>query len=381
MSGVRGHRWLRRAAVALVAAVTAALLGEAFFRAFPEALPETAQLRLHWQETFDAVPKIDHPQLGFLHPPGHRHEVQAGDFGFTYTTDAHGFRNQEPWGDGAEIVAVGDSQAFGFGVDDHEGWVALLDDALGQGGVVNLGVNGSAPQQQLEILERHRATIRPETIVFSLFPGQALGAAGDFQDWLDAGRPMPLLEFTASKGGTPAWKQAVLWGTRHSRLLLFLRSVADRVRTPYPGVTVEVDGAPLSFTPYIWAGHAADAVPGNRRFDLVLDAVEEAHALAQREGMRFLVVLFPTKDEVYLPLLGRPVPPLTPPFAEALKAAGIPFIDLTPILQRRAERGERLFLEVDIHPNELGYAVIADAVARRLHVERRLADARSTRGR
>lgn len=370
-------RW-KRVGLMLATVAGAALVGEALFQAFPATMPETARLRLHWQRTFEAVPKVDHPELGFVHPPHQSAEVRDGDFGFTYSTDEHGFRNPEPWDGGAEVVAVGDSQAFAFGVDDDDGWVALLNDAPGVGRTINLGINGSAPQQQLQILEKHLAELHPETVVFSLFPGQALGAAGEFQDWLDAGRPKPLLEYTATKGGMPAWKEAALWATRHSRLLLFLRTIVDRIRTPYAGLTLEVDGALLSFTPYIWAGHAVDAVPGSRRFELVLDTVERAHALANREGMRFLTVLFPTKDEVYLPLFDRPVPNLTPPFAEGLRARGIPFVDLTPILQLGAARGERLFLEIDIHPNEDGYAVIAEAVARRLQVEQKLAEARSS---
>jgi len=35
-------------------------------------------------------------------------------------------------------------------------------------------------------------------------------------------------------------------------------------------------------------------------------------------------------------------------------------------LQERAARGERLFFEIDVHPNVEGYRLIADAVAEHL---------------
>ena len=40
----------------------------------------------------------------------------------------------------------------------------------------------------------------------------------------------------------------------------------------------------------------------------------------------------------------------------------IPFFDLTAPLRSAAQSGAALYFEVDGHPNDLGYQVIADAV-------------------
>ena len=362
------RRWPRARTFMLtgLAGLGLLLAAEGLLRLFPDLLPETAQLRLHWQSTEEDIAKIADPETGFMHAPEQAGEVRHRDLAFSWRTDEHGFRNAAAWPHRAQIVAVGDSQTFGFGVDDRDHWVARLDQALPETRVLNLAVNGSAPQQQVRVLRAFADDLEPRLVLFGLFPGNAMGAAGEFQAWLDAGEPEPFPVFRERPNGTPLWKQAIQWGTKQSRVLLFARSLADRLRSPYAGSTLEIDGGEISFAPYIYAGHAEQARPGSPRFDLVLDAVEEAQAFARANGSRFLVVLFPTKEEVYQTELTAPTPEMTAPFARALKARGVPFVDLLPALRDRAAAGERIFLDVDIHPNEQGYALIAQEVLKRL---------------
>ncbi len=259
---------------------------------------------------------------------------------------------------------------FGFGVDDDDYYVAALDRALGERRAINLGVNGSAPHQQLLVLESFRDELRPRVVLFGLFPGNAMAAAGEFQAWLDAGQPEPFTEFRKRPDGQPLLKRAVRWATDRSRVLLYARTLADGLRTRYGGTTLDFpDGGRIKLAPYFYAGYVEEAKPGEPRFDLVLEAAAHGRELAEREGSRVLVVLFPTKEEVYLPLLGRPAPDVTGPFARAFEARGIPYVDLLAAFRERAKEGERLFLEIDIHPNEEGYALIADEVLRHLRAE------------
>ena len=350
--------------VTLVGAASA----ETALRLWPELLPETAQLRLYWDATDNAIPKIADPHLGFVHAPNQAGEFRYRDFGFAFTTDGRGFRNGRPWAARPDVVALGDSQTFAFGVDDDHGWVEALDRALGEGRAINLGVNGSAPGQQLRVLDAFDDELRPRVVLFGLFPGNAMAAAGEFQAWLDAGQPEPFTEFRRRPGGEPLWKRAVQWGTDRSRVLLYARTLADGLRTRYGGSTLDFpDGGRIKLAPYFYAGYVEEARPGEPRFDLVLEAAAHARELAMRGGSKFLVVLFPTKEEVYLPLLGRPAPDVTGPFARALEARGIPYVDLLSAFRERAAAGEeRLFLEIDIHPNEQGYALVAEEVLRSL---------------
>jgi hypothetical protein len=88
--------------------------------------------------------------------------------------------------------------------------------------------------------------------------------------------------------------------------------------------------------------------------------------LAEETGSQFLVLLVPTKEEVYLPLVDEEPPPATAPFAARFEEDGLPYLDLTPPFQARAREGERLFFEVDGHPNAAGYRLIAEIVLDRI---------------
>jgi lysophospholipase L1-like esterase len=95
--------------------------------------------------------------------------------------------------------------------------------------------------------------------------------------------------------------------------------------------------------------------------------VDRTRALAERDGSKFLVLLVPTKEEVYLPLLDQQAPPGTAPFAAYFDKAGVPYLDFTPAFQAVAREGERLFFKVDGHPNAAGYRLMAKLVYERLH--------------
>jgi hypothetical protein len=111
---------------------------------------------------------------------------------------------------------------------------------------------------------------------------------------------------------------------------------------------------------------AEAAKPGHREFDLVIDAVERAKKLSQEHSTELLVVLFPSREEVHLPLLGEPSPRLVEAFAVELGRRGIPHLDLTTYFQERARLGEALFFEIDGHPNEAGNRLIAEVMHHRL---------------
>jgi len=108
-----------------------------------------------------------------------------------------------------------------------------------------------------------------------------------------------------------------------------------------------------------WASHGR---PGRGAFTLVLQTLEQIQQLAQQHQTSPVVLFFPIKEEVYLPLLGERAADLAAPFIPELDRRGIAYLDLGPYFRQQAAAGEALFWEVDGHPNERGYRLIAEVV-------------------
>lgn len=347
----------------------AGLLCEGMLRLFPGLLPEAAQLRIHWDELIaQGTVSRAHPTIGFLYPPHFTGEIGRRDFHFTYSTDEKGFRNPDPWPDTAEIVALGDSQTFGYGVGDGDSWPRLLDEWLPGVRVLNLGLIGGSPQQYQRIYETFGSAVHPKLVVFGLFPGNDLTDARMFERWLRAGAKgnYDVWRFLGGRGPREGrgWKGLLL----RSYLVAFLRETKNSFGTPFAGRTFETaDGSRLRLAPSILRGNASRALPGHPDFELAMDAVEATRARAESDGASFFVLLIPTKEEVYLPMLGEEVPDALTPFARELARRGISALDLTPAFRERAEAGEALFFEVDGHANARGYRLMAEVL--RTHLE------------
>jgi hypothetical protein len=294
-------------------------------------------------------------------------DVQAREASFTYSTDLHGFRNTMPWPAQADIVAVGDSFVFGFGVNDDQTWIRLLADSLPGSRVINLGRPGQGPQEYLRAYEEFGVPLKPKLLLFGLFPGNDVVDAKTFDGWLQAGQPVSYQVWRSFGGRPPSdGKAQVKNGLRllqKSYLFRFVGSLNDVV-SPFSGETIDCgSGGELRLAPGLYASRAKMAHPGDPSFELVMDTIEQARALTREQGTELLVVLFPTKEEVYLPVSRKRVPLLLEPFRAELEKRDIPHLDLTPFFQEEARRGECVFFEVDGHTNVRGEQLIAKVLA------------------
>ena len=65
------------------------------------------------------------------------------------------------------ILAIGDSNTFGWGVPTRDAFPEVLDDLREDADVINLGVSGYTSLQGYEVLAKHFSTIKPDLVIAS----------------------------------------------------------------------------------------------------------------------------------------------------------------------------------------------------------------------
>jgi acetyltransferase AlgX (SGNH hydrolase-like protein) len=335
---------------------------ELLLRAMPGLMPEEAQLRIHWRQmaNADTAKTRPDPYLGFLYPPNARGDLDQTNVRFEFRMDSHGFRNLGTWPDQADVVAVGDSWVFSYGVNDEEAWPRLVERSVPGTRVINLGLSGFAPEQYTRSYERFGAPLHPKVLLYGIFPGNDLVDTRDFERWLAAGSP----------GDYNTWRTAARMRQLNipivakSYVALLVKESWRNREARFTSRTVTWgDGSKLRLAGDLYRKDAGHAHSGDPQFEGALAALERARTLAAGQGTKVVVLLFPTKEEVYLPLLNKPVPRPLAPFAQELARRGITYIDFRGPFTTQAKAGRSVYLEVDPHPNQAGYALIASTVS------------------
>lgn len=337
-------------------------LAEFVLRLFPSLLGEEAALRVHWVAVAgdtDATGQslmVDDPEIGFLYRPRLEGRIARGDLDFAFRLDDKGFRNPEPWPEPARLVLLGDSMAFGYGASGGKDWPSLLRSRLPGAGLVNLGLIGSGPLQHERIYERFAARLRPEVVLLALFAGNDLDDDRAFARWLERGATGSYRRF---RGQGDRWLDYSLLGlAQRTHLFWFASDLAKTLRQRSRGRTLELaNGERLQLVlPRPGGLDPAD-------LERTLAAVERLRGRVEATGGRFLVLLMPTKEEVYLPLLGETAPSPSAAVAARLAEMGVEALDLGAVLRERASRsGPALYFAIDGHPNPVGQAILAEAI-------------------
>jgi lysophospholipase L1-like esterase len=358
--------------------VFAMALAEGILRLVPGLL--SVELRQVIQADPDNYGVV-HPYIGYLHTPNNTFIIAGRDFRAVNHTDGYGFRNAWPWPEKAEIVAVGDSVTLGYGVEDDQAWPALVAKALPHNRLINLGLIGGGTQQYLRVYETFGTRLHPKLLLVGflvrndfwdadMFDGWLKsGARGNYMVWRDYGRPkstsLSLEQPIGNLMRSLLWRGHVLASKSHFYNLLMY--VQRYVRGYGPSKTRAFrapDGTQLQLDLGGFTSQTGIAQPGNRAFDISVEALQRLDSIALANGTKILVILQPSKEEVYLPLMGETNFDADPgrPLRVKLGELGIPYLDLLPEFRNRAAKGEVLFFETDGHPNARGYALIAELV-------------------
>jgi GDSL-like Lipase/Acylhydrolase family len=358
--------------------VVAAVLAEALLRFIPGLMPAHAANRAQLYRDLGAVRTRPDSYIGFLYPPNFQGTMRHYDATFTFRTDSHGFRNRDPWPQRADIVAVGDSVTFGFGVPDGHSWVDLAARTLGNAAVVNLALPALGPLQHLRVYETFGARLQPKLVLVGFFPANDFWDTAKFLTWLRLGEGGNYLLWRdfgiTSKGSRSAIRKLLRTSYLHSLLWAALNPGTDEYGRD--AIAHETRDGRLVLLPGMLRRLRERASPGRPEFEETFRALKELDHLVRADGGRMLVVLLPSKEHVYLSLRGAMPDDALDHVYRALDDLKLSYVDVTPSFRERAAAGEMLFFEIDGHPNQKGYAVIAESVVGHLRSRSFPADGR-----
>jgi hypothetical protein len=294
------------------------------------------------------------------------HLTKSPLYRFDVAYDRNGFRNARDLSS-AEVVVLGDSFVEGGLVATDDLMTTTLGRLL-ERQVANLGQSGYGPQQELAVLKRYAAPMRPRLCIWTFYEGNDLDDVMRYEQFiLGAGRRSS--SFERSFG-------------RNALLVLssgFGRILAPDLSDQAPcGNFRRDDGSTVRI--YFRSHGASHSRLEMAALDKVVSVLTAAHAECAAKEIPLLVVFAPEKFRVYKDYCRfRPDNPGTRwvldnlPEQLRVRVAAIDprigFLDLTPALTAEADRGRLLYFADDTHWSAEGHQsagrAIADDVVRR----------------
>jgi lysophospholipase L1-like esterase len=300
---------------------------------------------------FDVSPYEKVENLPHVHRP--RSQVQWD--GTFYGIDTHGWRGPEFAPTFAEdelrIVAIGDSTTFGKGVEEIECWPRqlerVLQEKLGPSRkvmVANLGVNGYASRDYLEVLRTQALELKPHAVIVGF-------CLNDFPNVL-AKVDKAVYQNQQNLRSKLSWDMRAQLG----KLALFRWARATYYEVNRDRDLQQVEAIARSVAQA--QGENIDALGGER------ERLTEIVRLCQEANAGLVTFLFPYESQVYLE---TPVEGPSQALGELSRSLGVKYLDISAEFRATAQATEpptKLFIRGDrYHPNGRGYAIVARRVS------------------
>lgn len=269
-----------------------------------------------------------------------------------------GFRDDGLAGEVFAVV-IGDSYASCASVTMEACWVELLEQQTAHDWA-NLGVVGYSPQQEVRMLTRYGLPLQPKMVVWVFFPNDlndawrfdqfGSGAAQEGRFWRN-----PVLGWLAHHS-TAYNLGAFFW---YNRILFYnLATFNDK--------TIPRDSNLVWWLTYtdLTIPEVADGLALTQQ--AILEARQQV--LAQDEKTKFVVVIFPYREQVYASASLQPrLDRLNQTLADFCRQQDLNCLDLTSALRERASQtDEVLYFRKDIHLNVYGNEIAADILSEAL---------------
>ena len=339
-------------------------------------------------------------RMGFIPP-----ELSEGrEHRYSFRTDAEGFRNPAVR-EQIDVAALGDSFTDAMASPVEEAWPARLEKITGRK-VQNYGTSAFGPQQELYALQDYAIRHQPGHVVLAFFAGNDLFDAERFDRWEREGdKP------GEETGGWRLMKKYRRYQTLYLATLaqfavprLAVAAISDRrANGDLPQFDRGIFETPTSagnhlrfafMPPYLQKlATSRDEFERSRGWELTRTTFLKMKETCDRAGSRFSIMFVPSKAEVYWPLVEHSLGQeelqraidfcclynhmkIRPAEIQANRLAqndllrdfcareNIPFVDLTPALEKSAGAGHAVYYVDDDHLNAAGHEIAAQELAR-----------------
>ena len=290
-----------------------------------------------------------------------------------FTYDRWGYRNPDEYEE-ADVALIGDSFVEGWYVSDEQTVAHRLSTRLDRP-VVNLGVAGYGPMQELLVLQRDGLRVHPKVVIWFFFEGNDLYDDYKFE-------PISLAESPTKDEEDPSHQGLAFDQGIKARLFTF--ALLDRLRrwstlmipshSPYFGHLMKPGQEETvvyfaNYAAFPWTDWEANG------WEKVKGTLAKVAELSNARDVRILFVFVPIKFRVYKPFvtLDRNSPcqawevwPIDKLFAEFCRSADVPCLDLTPVFQQSIQEGDMPYAATDSHWNAEGHNLVAKKLAEEL---------------
>lgn len=334
----RLRKLLPRLLVALVATAAALVAGEAALQLNP-----TPALYASMRNTVQQLCTQPHPTLQYMNRPGYSGIFANREFRTHLRINSKGLRDREyPYEKPAgrkRVLVLGDSYAFGWGVEAEETAAKVLEARLPGVEVLNGACSGWGTRQELEFLREEGLRYAPD-VVLVFFCGN---------DPLDNFARYRFVRGRLANEGAPEGFRADVerFLGKHSAIWNLVREVSR------PSVTANArPPAPADAPPY-WKEEVT--------------CLREMQALCRARGARLVLLCLPDKDPAGAPHQNGWCGDLR----TLCLNTGIAFMDLAPALVE-AHQAAPVFFRLDDHWTPHGHQAAARAIERFLREEKLL---------
>jgi hypothetical protein len=298
---------------------------------------------------------------------------EAGRIGFSNTRTFNGIL-LPPLSD-TDILVVGDSFPWGTYVRVPDAFPAKLEAALHRR-VTNLGIGSTSPPEYNRMVEVG-ARYHPQLVIYCIF-------ANDFNTtYADASRPLHTAKAESAEAGDaglferePNWRRRLqIFRRRITNLFIsfqYLKLLAQPVYKNQDRFSQRINGRPFVFAGRSFWDPAVSATNSQVQASIKqnVQLAARVQEFGRETGFKLLVVLLPSKEMVYGPLVANAEAVYSEDhhrtyqvLAEELGRQGITCLDLTSPLRQAARDGEPLYFAIDGHFDEGGHHRTAQLLA------------------